>query len=841
MITVAGPLNYEGTDAWPLLVRVNDQNGNVFDKPFVINVTNVNDAPSGITLSGGTVPEHSPGGTIIATATGIDQDAGTAFTWSLTNNAGGRFLIYQTGQIAVIDSGLINYEAASSYQVTVRATDQGGLYLDKVVTLSLSNVNEAPTGITLSGGSAPENSPGGTIIATASGIDPDAGTAFTWSLTDNAGGRFLIYQTGQIAIIDSGLINYETASSYQVTVRAADQGGLYVDKSFTLNLTNVNEAPTNATLVGGAVLENAPAGAYVATIAGIDPDANTVFNYSLVNPDGRFAIDASTGVVTVLYGALLDYESATSHQITVRTADQGGLSFDKSWTVNVYDANDAPTDARLFGGTVREHSANGTRVGTVIGTDPDAGSVLSYTLLDDAGGRFDVNASTGVITVQDGTLLDYATAQSHTLMVRTSDQSGLFYDRPLTVAIAAGPVNNANGTSTVTIHDGADAFGWSSFTSTYNGPDGHGSLLSQLGINDGGSKWQNVYDVAHTQSWNFTVSTFDSTDHLLTRTATNDDGTHSLLVNDVAGTANWSTFTMNFDANWNYVSLSNVVMDPGQTLDMGLIWSALDTLTWYATPYTVGPAPKPTVSDFNGDGRTDLLLINDVTRGWYICEMNGAQIGVNAQVGTITAGWRIDGLGDFNADGKSDVVLLNDATHQVYAVEMDGIEMGPHALIATVRADLGWYYKGLGDFNGDGKSDFFIFNDASRGVYVCTMDGLQRGSEAFTGTINAGSTFQTLGDFNGDGKADLAFLNDATKAVTVWQMNGTQVQAAAQVGTVLAGYHHVGQGDFNGDGKTDLVFQNDITRAEQLWQMNGTEILENSQMALVTQDWHLVI
>ena len=180
----------------------------------------------------------------------------------------------------------------------------------------------------------------------------------------------------------------------------------------------------------------------------------------------------------------------------------------------------------------------------------------------------------------------------------------------------------------------------------------------------------------------------------------------------MAGTANWSTFTMNFDATWNYVSLSNVVMDPGQTLDMGLIWSALDTMTWYATPYTVGPAPKPTVSDFNGDGRTDMLLINDATREWYICEMNGAHIGVNAQVGIITAGWHYGGLGDFNADGKSDVVLLNDATHQVYAVEMDGIEMGPNALIATVRADLGWYYKGLGDFNGDGKSDFFMFNDA---------------------------------------------------------------------------------------------------------------------------------
>src|SRR5207253_2115982 len=155
------------------------------------------------------------------------------------------------------------------------------------------------TDVTLSGGSVPENSVGGTIIGTATGIDPDAGTVFNYSLLDDAGGRFLIYQDGEIAVIDRHLIDYEAASSYHVTVRAADQAGLYVDKTLTLNVTDVNEAPTDATLSGGGVMENAPTGRYVATVAGVDPDANTTFNYSLREPDGRFAIDASTGVVSV--------------------------------------------------------------------------------------------------------------------------------------------------------------------------------------------------------------------------------------------------------------------------------------------------------------------------------------------------------------------------------------------------------------------------------------------------------------------------------------------------------------------------------------------------------------
>src|SRR6266436_4418044 len=98
---------------------------------------------------------------------------------------------------------------------------------------------------------------------------------------------------------------------------------------------------------------------------------------------------------------------ASQHAITVRVTDQGGLTFDKSFTIGVSDVNEAPTGATLSGGTVAENSANGTVVGAVTGLDPDAGAVLSYALMDNAGGRFAIGAASGTITVANGTLLDY--------------------------------------------------------------------------------------------------------------------------------------------------------------------------------------------------------------------------------------------------------------------------------------------------------------------------------------------------------------------------------------------------------------------------------------------------
>jgi hypothetical protein len=93
-------------------------------------------------------------------------------------------------------------------------------------------------------------------------------------------------------------------------------------------------------------------------VAGFDL-ATTNLSYSLVNADGRFAINAATGVVTVANGALLDYEAARSHPIVARAADQSGHVFDKVFTIDVGNVNEAPVDATLAGGAVAENSPNG--------------------------------------------------------------------------------------------------------------------------------------------------------------------------------------------------------------------------------------------------------------------------------------------------------------------------------------------------------------------------------------------------------------------------------------------------------------------------------------------------
>ncbi len=178
--------------------------------------------------------------------------------------------------------------------------------------------------------------------------------------------------------------------------------------------------------------ENAANGTVVGTVHGVDSLPGAVLTYSLLdNAGGRFAIDANTGVITVANGSLLDFEAAASHGIRVQVKDQTGASFAKTFNITVTNVNEAPTDETLTGGSVLGNPANGTVVGTVHGIDPDAGSVLTYSLIDNAGGAFAINANTGVITVADGTKLVFGTATSHAIDVRVTDQGGLSFDKSL--------------------------------------------------------------------------------------------------------------------------------------------------------------------------------------------------------------------------------------------------------------------------------------------------------------------------------------------------------------------------------------------------------------------------
>ena len=100
---------------------------------------------------------------------------------------------------------------------------------------SVIDTNAAPNTVA-------ENASVGSLTSiTATAIDPDAGDSVSYSLTNSAGGRFAINSTTGVVTV-AGILDYETAVSHSIGVRATSSDSSFSDATFLIAVTNVNDA-----------------------------------------------------------------------------------------------------------------------------------------------------------------------------------------------------------------------------------------------------------------------------------------------------------------------------------------------------------------------------------------------------------------------------------------------------------------------------------------------------------------------------------------------------------------------------------------------------------------------
>src|SRR5258708_3777119 len=169
-------------------------------------------------------------------------------------------------------------------------------------------------------------------------------------------------------------------------------------------------------------------------------------------------------------------------------------------------------------------------------------------------------------------------------------------------------------------------------------------------------------------------------------------------------------------------------------------------------------------NDFNGDGHSDILLRN--TNGAifdFLGSTNGGIVnnGDNSWV-SVDNSWHVAGTGDFNGDGLSDILWRNDngAIFDFSGAANGGVvNNGDNS---WMMVDNSWQIAGIGDFNGDGRSDILWRNTSGTIIdYLANAKGgfVDNSSNL---TVNVDNSWHVAGtgDFNGDGKDDILWRND---------------------------------------------------------------------------------
>ncbi|MBB4038389.1 Ca2+-binding RTX toxin-like protein [Microvirga flocculans] len=456
-----------------LMIAVADGDGNPVDAdPVVVDVADVNEAPTGLDVIGDPIPDNADLGTVVATLEGVDPDESDELTYAFVTDAtGATELTHDAFEIVggeILVKGELN---AGAHNLWVKVTDSGNPALSyvKQITLTVVDGNDPPE-VLFDPADVAEGAGGGTVVGTLTFSDPDTADVLTYSLVEIGEGGveqpsslFMIDANGNVVVREGVKLLSQDGAYPSFTVKVSDGTNtiyetydVFLGENQEPSVTFAGESGLPKTVAGGTLL---------GSLMADDPEGDEV-TYALVNGSENLIRIDENGNVYVRDNAQLSYDNPAHRSFTVEYFD-GVNRYTE--TFSFYFENDAPTVS-----VTSEPVMEGNPVNRVVGrltADDLENDTLTPRLLGDNAALFSlVKTDDGWdIVLRPNVVLDYENAAHRglTVEVEVSDGSNTVtetlaidlvdVDEAPTVTFSASRVNEgAKGGAVVGLLNAAD-------------------------------------------------------------------------------------------------------------------------------------------------------------------------------------------------------------------------------------------------------------------------------------------------------------------------------------------------------------------------------------------------
>ncbi|MCU8085751.1 beta strand repeat-containing protein, partial [Shewanella sp. SM23] len=396
-------------------LRVTDTDGLTADQSFSITVTNVNDAP---TISSTAVTAATQDAAYSYSLVASDSDTGDSLTLSAVTKPSWLSFTAATGLL----SGTPSNADVGSHAVTLRVTDTDGLTAEQSFSITVTNVNDAPT-ISSTAITAATQDAAYSYILTAT--DSDTGDSLTLSAVTKPSWLSFNTATGLL----SGTPSNADVGSHAVLLRVTDTDGLTAEQSFSITVTNVNDAPTISSTAVTAATQDA---AYSYNLVVSDSDTGDSLTLSAVTKPSWLSFNAATGLLS----GTPSNADVGGHAVLLRVTDTDGLTAEQSFSITVTNINDAPT---ISSTAITAATQDAAYSYILTATDSDTGDSLTLSAVTKPS-WLSFNAATGLLS---GTPSN-ADVGSHAVLLRVTDTDGLTAEQSFSIT-----VTNVNDAPTI--------------------------------------------------------------------------------------------------------------------------------------------------------------------------------------------------------------------------------------------------------------------------------------------------------------------------------------------------------------------------------------------------------